>query len=161
MKTLFPSLTTYMPLVMNTTIPPARIISNKQVWTGRILTGLAGAFMLFDGVFKLVQPTPQPVTDSFVQLGYNPASAATVGVISLACTLLYLIPRSAALGAILLTGYLGGAVATHFRLDNPLFSHVLFPTYIALLAWGGLFLRDERIRQLFRSRQAAQSSPRA
>jgi len=117
--------------------------------------------MLFDGVFKLVQPTPQPVTDSFVQLGYNPASAATVGVISLACTLLYLIPRSAALGAILLTGYLGGAVATHFRLDNPLFSHVLFPTYIALLAWGGLFLRDERIRQLFRSRQAAQSSPRA
>jgi hypothetical protein len=161
MKTLTPSLNLYSSTIMNTTTSSVRPRSNKQLWTGRILTGLAAAFMLFDGVFKLVQPTPQAVTDSFAQLGYDPASATTIGVISLVCTVLYLIPRSAALGAILLTGYLGGAVATHFRLDNPLFSHVLFPTYIALLAWGGLFLRDDRVRQLFRSPQVAQTRPQA
>jgi hypothetical protein len=131
---------------------PAAGISKQQRWAGRVLTGLAGAFMLFDGGFKLVTPMPQAVIDSFNQLGYNPSISSTLGILSLACTILYLIPRTAVLGAILLTGYFGGAIATHLRVEQPLFTHVLFPTYVAVLVWGGLFLRDERVRALFRSR---------
>lgn len=119
--------------------------------TGRVLSGVAIAFMAFDGIFKLIRPTPQPVAESFVQLGYDPAIAPVIGLLALIPALLYAVPRTAALGALLLTGYLGGAVATHVRLDNPLFSHVLFPVYIALLIWGGLYLRDARVRALFSS----------
>ena len=117
-------------------------------WTGRILFGLTVAFMLMDSAFKFM-PASQPVIDSFMQLGYDPAVAPVIGVLSLTCTVLYAWPRTAAWGALLLTGYLGGAVATHFRVGNPLASHTLFPIYIALLAWGGLYFRDARVRQLF------------
>ena len=117
-------------------------------WTGRVLFGLTVAFMLMDSAFKFM-PASQPVIDSFMQLGYDPAVGPVIGVLSLTCTILYAWPRTAAWGALLLTGYLGGAVATHFRVGNPLASHTLFPIYIAILAWGGLYLRDARVRRLF------------
>ncbi len=121
---------------------------SAQLWTGRALSGLAVAFLTMDGVMKLVRP--QVVIDTTAQLGW-PADAVTLmtlGIVLLASTLLYAIPRTAVLGAILLTGYLGGAVATHARNGSPLFSHVLFGVYIGLFAWGGLWLRSARLRAL-------------
>jgi len=127
-------------------VPAAQ--SRAARWTGRILFGLTVAFMLMDTAFKFM-PASQPVIDSFMQLGYDPSVAPVIGVLSLTCTVLYAWPRTAAWGALLLTGYLGGAVATHFRVGNPLPSHTLFPIYIAIFAWGGLYLRDARVRRLF------------
>jgi hypothetical protein len=118
-------------------------------WAGRILTGVAVLFLLFDTAIKLAGA--KAAVDGTVQLGYAPHHLPVIGVIELACLVLYLVPRTAPLGAVLFTGYLGGAVATHLRLDNPLFSHVLFPTYVAALLWGGLYLRDARVRALLRS----------
>src|SRR6266545_1955971 len=114
-------------------------ISKGRLWTGRIMSALPALFLLVDGVGKLIKPAP--VVEGTVQLGY-PES------VLLACTVLYVIPRTAILGAILLTGYLGGAIATHVRVGSPLFSHILFPVYLAVLLWGGLYLRDERLRAL-------------
>lgn len=114
-------------------------------WT---MSGLVIAFMLFDAGAKLVPL--QAVLQTTADLGY-PRSVELVrglGLLALACTVLYALPRTAVLGAILLTGYMGGAVATHLRLGSPLFSHILFGVYLAILAWGGLFLRDPRIRVL-------------
>ena len=91
---------------------------------------------------------PAPVVEGTVQLGYPESVLLGLGIVLLACTVLYVIPRTAILGAILLTGYLGGAVATHVRVGNPLFTHVLFPVYLGVLIWGGLYLRDERLRAL-------------
>jgi DoxX-like family len=88
----------------------------------------------------------QPVIDGTTQLGYPPDIVFSLGVTLLSCVVAYLIPRTSVLGAVLLTGYLGGAVATHVRVGNPLFTHVLFPTYVAALLWGGLMLRDARLR---------------
>ena len=116
----------------------------KTIWTGRILSGLAVLFLLFDSTGKLLEV--QPVIDGTQQLGYPRDIVFTLGVILASCLVVYLIPRTSVLGALLLTGYLGGAVATHVRVENPLFSHTLFPTYIATLIWGGLVLRDERLR---------------
>lgn len=123
-------------------------ISKGAVWTGRIMSGLVVLFMLFDGAIKLVPL--DIVTEASAQLGL-PATAAmarTLGILTIVSTLLYAIPRTSVLGAILLTGYLGGAIATHLRIDSPLFSHTLFGLYLGLLAWGGLFLRDPRLRAL-------------
>jgi hypothetical protein len=120
--------------------------SKKTILAGRIISGLVTAFMLFDGIFKL--PKPAPVVDSFKTLGYDPNIAITIGVLSLVCAILYAIPRTSILGAILLTGYLGGAVATHVRVGDPLFTHILFPVYLGVLAWLGLYLRDEHLRAL-------------
>ena len=120
----------------------------KKETIGWILTGLAGAFLLMDAGMKLA--VLQPVIDTTAQLGW-PADAGTIrmlGIVLLISTGLYLYPRTALLGAILLTGYLGGAVATHVRIGSPLFSHVLFGVYIALFVWGGLYLRDARLRAL-------------
>lgn len=122
-------------------------VSNKKVWAGRILSGLVTAFLLFDAGIKF--STMPEVRDSFTSLGYSPAVAPTTGILMLACVVLYVIPRTSLLGAVVLTGYLGGAIATHVRVGNPLFSHVLFPVYVAAFIWGGLLLRDERLRQLF------------
>ena len=119
-----------------------------RLWTGRTLTGVAVAFLALDGVMKLVQPAV--VVETTAALGW-PADAATLtmlGVVQLAATLLYAAPRTAVLGAILLTGYLGGAVATHARIGSPLFSHILFGVYVGVLVWGGLWLRDARVRGL-------------
>lgn len=120
--------------------------SPAKLWTARILSGVAVLFLTFDTVIKLI--VIQPVTASMTELGYPVTLARTVGVIELVCLVIYLIPRTSVLGAVLWTGYLGGAVATHLRLGNPLATHTLFPIYIALLLWGGLYLRDERLRAL-------------
>ena len=114
---------------------------------GYVLSGLAILFLVFDSVGKLV-PVAQAVEGS-VALGWPESSVRVVGVILLVCVILYAIPRTALLGAVFLTGYLGGAVATQLRVGNPLFSHILFPIYVALLIWGGLLLREERLRALF------------
>jgi hypothetical protein len=122
--------------------------ATASTWLGRALSGLAIVFFTFDGVMKFVQP--QVVIDSTRQIGW-PADAgmlAILGAVLLACTALYALPRTATLGAILLTGYLGGAVAAHARLEDPLFTHVLFGVYLGLFVWGGLWFRDPRIRAL-------------
>jgi DoxX-like protein len=123
-------------------VPP----SKRRLWTGRIMSALPALFLLVDGVGKLVKPAP--VVQGTVQLGYPESVLLGLGIVLLSCTVLYVIPRTAVLGAILLTGYLGGAVATHVRVGSPLFSHILFPVYLAVLLWGGLYLRDERLRAL-------------
>jgi hypothetical protein len=112
------------------------------------LSGLVVVFMLFDGSIKLVPLAA--VMETTTALGY-PASetlARSLGILGLACTALYAFPRTAVLGAILLTGYLGGTVATHLRVGSPVFSHMLFGVYLGLMLWGGLYLRDDRLRAL-------------
>lgn len=118
--------------------------SRKARWTGRVLSGLAIAFLLFDTALKVLA-VPAAV-EGTVQLGYQPDVLLWLGLIGIACTALYLVPRTAVLGAILWTGYLGGAVATHVRIGDPLFSHILFPVYVAAFLWMGLWLRDARLR---------------
>ena len=103
-------------------------------------------FLLMDGIMKLVKP--EPVVKATIELGYPESVIMALGIILLVCVILYVVPHTAVLGAILLTGYLGGAIATQARVGNPLFSHILFPVYLALLIWGGLFLRDSRLRAL-------------
>jgi DoxX-like family len=121
-------------------------VSNKSVLAGRILSGLAAAFLLFDGVMKLF--APPVVREAFVRLGYPETKILGIGVLLIVCTIIYLIPGASIFGAILLTGYLGGAISTHVRVSDPLFSHVLFPAYIAVLLWVGLYLREPRLRAL-------------
>ena len=119
-----------------------------QLWTGRALSGLVVAFLLMDGAMKLVRP--KVVIDSTAQIGW-PVDAVTLtmlGAVLLVSTVLYVVPRTAVLGAILLTGYLGGAVASQARIGSPLFSHVLFGVYVGLFAWSGLWLRSSRLRAL-------------
>ena len=119
--------------------------SSKQAQlTGRGISGLAVSFLIFDSLGKLLEV--QPVVDGTRQLGYSPEIVFSLGVTLLSCVLTYLVPRTSVLGAVLLTAYLGGAVATHVRVGSPLFSHVLFPAYLAALLWGGLLLRDAQLR---------------
>lgn len=120
-------------------------------WAARILSGLAIAFLTFDTGMKLLQ-APAAMQGT-TELGYPASSVLTIGVIQLACLVAYVMPRTAVLGAVLLTGYLGGAIATHLRLGNPLFTHQLFPLYVAALLWGGLYLREPRLRALLPFRQ--------
>ena len=120
----------------------------KSRWTGRILSGLAVLFLLWDGVMKLM--TLAPVAEAFVRLGYSVSLAVGIGIVELTCLALYVIPRTSLLGAVLLTGFLGGAVATHVRVEDPLLTHTFFPIYVGALLWGGLLLRDERVRALTR-----------
>lgn len=120
--------------------------SKKSLWAGRLISALAILFLLFDSTGKLLQPAP--VVEGTVQLGYPASAILGIGIVELACLALYVIPRTSIFGAILLTGFLGGAVATHVRIGNPLFSHILFPVYIAVLLWGGLVLLDGRLRTL-------------
>ncbi|HEY9429331.1 MAG TPA: DoxX family protein [Gemmatimonadaceae bacterium] len=121
-------------------------IPKTNLWTGRVLSGIAILFLVFDTVIKLIA-RPE-VAESMQQLGYPTELGFVIGVIELVCLVLYIIPGTSVLGAILFTGYLGGAIATHLRLENPLFTHILFPTYVAALLWGGLYLRDSRVRVL-------------
>jgi DoxX-like family len=122
-------------------------VSKLQLWAGRSLSGFATLFLLVDSAMKLVKAPP--AVEGSVQLGYPESVVFGLGVLLLVCIVAYAIPRSAVLGAILLTGYLGGAVATHVRVGNPLFSHTLFPVYVGVMIWGGLYLRDTRVRALF------------
>ena len=127
---------------------PAVPVSKGKLWTGRIMSGLAVLFLAFDAVLKFVSPAPAPVAEAFVKVGWPLTLAPLLGVILLLSTALYAIPKTSVLGAILLTAYLGGAVSTHLRVGDPLFSHVLFPTYLGVLLWAGLFFRDDRLRAL-------------
>ena len=133
--------------------------SKGMVWTGRAMSTLITLFMLMDGAMKLIKP--KPVVDATVQLGFPEGSIAGLGVVLLVCTVLYALPRTSVLGAILLTGYLGGAVAAKFRLDSPLFSQTLFPVYFAILMWGGLYLRNPLLRKLVPLAQGAPGSAEA
>ncbi|WP_027037483.1 DoxX family protein [Mesorhizobium ciceri] len=123
-------------------------VSPGALWTGRALSGVIVLFMIFDGAIKL--PPLDIVTQTMVPLGW-PADANVarmLGVIGLISTALYALPRTSVLGAILLTAYMGGAIATNVRVDNPLFSHILFGVYLGIILWGGLYLRDARVRAL-------------
>jgi hypothetical protein len=115
-------------------------------WTGWGMSGLMIAFLLFDSVSKLV--LEQHVVEATTKIGYPLDVIRPLGFICLACTILYAIPRTSILGAILLTGYLGGAIASKVRIEDPMFSSVLFGLYFGILVWGGLYLRDERLRAL-------------
>ncbi len=126
--------------------PLAASRSSAVRWSGRVLTGVAMLFLTFDTAIKVAGATQ--AVEGTVQLGFQPHHVLTIGLIELACLIVYLVPRTAPLGAILFTGYLGGAIATQLRLDNPLFTHILFPIYVAALIWGGLYLRDARVRAL-------------
>lgn len=120
--------------------------SSTSLKVGYALTGFAALFLAFDTVLKLL--VLEPAVQTTTELGYPASTVFWIGVIELVCLVLYLVPRTAVLGAILFVGYLGGAVATHVRVGNPMVSHTLFPIYIAVLLWGGLYLRDARLRQL-------------
>jgi DoxX-like family len=127
-------------------------IKFARLLTSRIMSWVVILFMLLDGILKLVRPAP--VVDGTIQLGYASHHILLLGVLALIPTILYAIPKTAILGAVLLTGYLGGAVATHIRMDNPLFTHILVPVYIGILMWGGLWLRDKVLQQIFPVRLA-------
>jgi hypothetical protein len=118
----------------------------KRSWAGIIVSALPALFLLMDAVGKLFKP--QMVIDGTLELGYPESVIVPLGITLLVSTILYIIPKTSVLGAILLTGYLGGAVATHVRIANPLFTHQLFPVYLGILIWFGLWLRDPRIRKL-------------
>ena len=120
-------------------------ITKTQLWAGRILSALPALFLIVDGGMKLAKP--QPVVEATVGLGYPESTIIGLGIVLLACTAIYLIPRTSILGAILLTGYLGGAVATHVRVGGSLFP-IFFPVFLGVLVWGGLWLRDHRLRAL-------------
>ena len=121
-------------------------MTTTHLWIGRVLSGVAVLFLFFDSTGKLLEV--QPVIDGTIALGYPRDLVFTLGVILLAGVLAYLCPRTSVLGALLLTAYLGGAVASQVRVQAPLFTHTLFPIYVALFVWGGLLLRDARLRLL-------------
>lgn len=121
-------------------------LSKARLSAGQIVSAIPVLFLLFDTAIKFA--AIEPVLESFARLGYSVEVSTTIGILELACLALYLIPRTAVLGAVLLTGYLGGAVATHLRVGDPLLTHVLFPVYVGALIWGGLFLREGRLRLL-------------
>lgn len=116
-----------------------------NLWAGYILTGLVSLFLLLDGVMKLFKPVF--VVEATTKLGYPESSIFPIGLVLVICTVLYVLPITSVLGAILLTGYLGGAVATHVRVGEESFP-IVFPVIMGTLVWGGLFLRDERLRAL-------------
>lgn len=135
------------PSAATATTPTSRI----QLWAGRTLTAIPALFMLMDGVGKILRPPA--VLEPSLAMGFNAQDVLTLGIIQLACVAFFLVPRTAALGGILLTAYLGGAISIHVKLHNPLFTHILFPVYLGVMVWGGLYMRDSRVRALipFRS----------
>ena len=120
--------------------------SKKMIWTGRVMSGLMIAFLLMDGVMHLTRIAP--VVEASNRIGFPLSLAVPLGIVELMCLLAYAYPRTSILGAILLTGYLGGAVAIHLRAGSPLFGETLFPVYVGVLLWGGLYLREPRLRAL-------------
>jgi hypothetical protein len=130
------------------TIAEQAPVASSARWLGRGLSGLVILFLLFDGAIKLV---PWPVVmETLDRIGYGSSEtlARTLGAVTVACTVLYAIPPTSILGAILLTGYFGGAMASHLRIGSPLFTHTLFGLYLGLMVWGGLWLRDRKLRAL-------------
>ena len=131
---------------MQSAIQPGSL-SKKALWGGRIMSGLVTAFLLFDAVIHLLKPAP--VVEAFAKLHLPLSLAVELGIVELLCLVLYVIPRTSILGAVLLTGYLGGAVAIQMTTSNSLFGEILFPVYVGVLVWGGIYLRDDRLRTLF------------
>jgi DoxX-like family len=122
--------------------------SKSRLLTGRILSTLTVLFLIMDIVFKFIRPIPPQVLQPMAKLGFDPSLLTTIGILLVICTILYAIPATSVLGAVLLTGYLGGAVSLHVRVGNPLFGYVLFPVYLGVLMWAGLCLRDPRLLAL-------------
>jgi hypothetical protein len=121
--------------------------SKARIWIGRVLSGIGILFLLFDGTMKFfMDKLPPEALEAGAALQWPTGLMPIVGTILLTCTLIHIIPRTSIIGAILLTGYLGGAVASHVRVSNPLFTHTLFPIYIAIFIWLGLYLRDGRVK---------------
>ena len=141
-------MTTTTNMTLSNTHNQAASASKLQLWAGRIISALPALFLLIDGVMKLVKPAV--VVEATVKLGYPESAIVGLGIVLVASTILYLIPRTSVLGAILLTGYLGGAIATHVRVGGPLFN-IIFPLIFAVMLWGGLYLRNERLRRLLTS----------
>ena len=121
-------------------------ISKSRLWVSRVLSGITIIFLLFDAITKLMMVPP--VIEGTKKLGYPIELIPVIAIILLICTILYIIPKTSIFGAILLTGYLGGAVASNLRIESPLFSNTLFPVYFAVLVWGAIFLRDNRVSSL-------------
>jgi hypothetical protein len=140
---------------MDTTLDSIRTATTNATtaprrWPGRVLSGIPAAFLAFDAAIKLANPAF--VAAASQKIGIPPELGVMLGVILAVCLALYLIPRTAPLGAVLLTGYLGGAILTHLRIGDPLISHTLFPIYVGALLWAGLYLRDDRVRRLLAAR---------
>ena len=138
-----------------TTITATMPVSKPARWVGRVLSSLVIVFLMLDGAIKLV---PWPVvTDTMDKMGYGSSEtlARSLGVITIVCTLLYSVPPTSILGAILLTGYLGGAIASHLRIGSPLLTHTLFGLYLGLMLWAGLYLRDGNLRGMIPFRRQA------
>ena len=133
--------------------------STKARRAGQILSGLAVLFLTWDGVIKLM--TIAPVVEGFTRLGYPVSVAVAIGILELVCVAVYVTPRTSALGAVLLTGFLGGAISTHVRVEDPLLTHTFFPIYIGLLIWGGLWLRNDRLRAFTKEALGAQLATNA
>ena len=132
-----------MPATIDTAAP-----SKSRLLTGRALSTLTVLFLIMDITFKFIRPIPPQVTKSMTQLGFQLGLLNVIGTLLLVCTVLYVIPRTSVLGAVLLTGYLGGAVSVQLRVGNPLFGYVLFPVYFGVLMWAGLCLRESRLLAL-------------
>jgi DoxX-like family len=125
------------------TATQAAPVSNKRLWAGRIISALPVVLMVFGGAFGVLKP--DVVVPGFAHFGYPERLLLPICIVEIACAIVYAIPRTSVLGAILLTGYLGGATATHVRIGDPLF---FIPVILGVLVWGGLFLRDDRLRAL-------------
>jgi hypothetical protein len=123
-------------------------LSKARLWTGRVITTLVVLFLIVDIAFKFIRPVPPQVTQSLTQLGLQLSLLNVIGALLLVCTVLYVIPATSVLGAVLLTGYLGGAVSLQLRVGNPLFGYTLFPVYFGILLWAGLCLRESRLLAL-------------
>lgn len=136
---------------MVTAIQANPAVSTKALWTSRVMRAIVVLFLLMDAGIHLA--TPPPVVQAMNQLGFPLNVTVVIGVIELACTALYVIPATSLLGAVLLTGYLGGAVAAHMRVGNPIFEAYIFPTLVGALLWGGLLLIDSRLRALLTTRR--------
>jgi len=119
--------------------------SKGMLWTGRVLSGLMALFFVFDGVGHLMKPAP--VAEAFTRLGYPLSASVGIGILTLICTAIYVTPRTSIFGAILLTGYLGGAVSTHVRAGSTLFE-TIFPVILGTLIWAGIYVRDAQLRKL-------------
>jgi hypothetical protein len=128
-------------------------VKKGRLRTGRIISGLIAFLLALDALGKFLKP--EPVVKGTVELGYPESVIVPLGVVLLASVIFYAVPRTAIFGALLLTGYLGGAVATHVRVGNPLFTHVLVPVYVGVLLWAGLTLRDRRLEALLFAKDRA------
>lgn len=134
---------------MQVTLPTTA--SSAKIWSGRIMGGIVILFMLMDTTFKFM--ITEDVIKATTDLGFQAHHLPIMGTLGLLATLLYMIPRTEIIGALLLTGYWGGAIATHVRMDNPLFTHILFPVYLGVLAWGALWIKNDRLPQLILNRK--------